>query len=88
MMTDWRAAYLLRYSYEFWVKTMRRIMIVGVFLALAGCCGSDEPACTQAQKNALGAMQATSSYHSYQAPVPVFTSCTTGSTGIANCLSY
>ena len=57
-------------STTIWMK------VVLITLGLAGCCGSDDAACTQAQNNALGAMLATSSYRPYQAPAPAFTSCT------------
>ncbi len=67
---------------------MTWMKVVLITLGLAGCCGTDDAACTQAQYNALGGMLATSSYHPYQAPAPAFASCTTGSTGIVNCLSY
>ena len=72
----------MRQSTTIWLK------VVLIALGLTGCCGPDDAACTMAQNNALAGMLASSSYHPYQAPAPVFTSCTTGSTGIVNCLSY
>jgi hypothetical protein len=60
---------------------MRNSMIVGVVLALAGCCGSDEPACTQSQNDALagillGGTAVMNGYNQARPPPPVFTTCT------------
>jgi hypothetical protein len=36
---------------------MKTLIAVTVALALAGCCGSDDAVCTQAQYNAMQSMQ-------------------------------
>lgn len=67
--------------------TNSRIAVLLAVAALAGCCGDDDAACTQAQYNALAGVIARSPapYQPY-APQPVFVGCNHTGT-MVNCIA-
>lgn len=63
------------------------LAIAALALALSGCCGSGDTACTQAQYNAIGASMLNQPGY-YGQPAPMISTSCTNNRGIINCLSY
>ena len=61
------------------------LRVVFVALALAGCCGPGEDACTAAQNAALGGVIAGGGYHPYRS-APTFVTCAPGAQGTVSCI--